>query len=149
MTRSRRIAFTVARVVLGLVFVASGLTGLLGLAPPPEGSPGAVALFQALHATGYILPLLKVTELVGGALVLGGLFLPLGLVLLAPVIVNIVAFHVFVAPAGLPIAAVLVTAALALAWRHRAAFAPLFVMRARAPRSDVPASAPTRTRLAA
>ena len=72
-----------------------------------------------------MLPLLFATQLIGGALLLLGM-VPLGVVILAPVIVHIVAFHVFLAPGGLPLAIVVAALALFLAWTHRWAYRPLF-----------------------
>ena len=51
---------------------------------------------------------------------------PLGVVILTPVIVHIVEFHVFLAPAGLPLAVLVATLAMFLAWTHRPAYRPLF-----------------------
>src|SRR5215831_18531192 len=70
-------------------------------------------------------PVRCATQLVGGALLLLGM-VPLGVVILAPVIVHIVAFHVFLAPAGLPLAVVVAALAMFLAWTHRPAYRPLF-----------------------
>jgi putative oxidoreductase len=85
----------------------------------------AVSFFGALAGTGYMLPLLFAAQVAGGAAVLAGMA-PLGLVILAPIIVNIVAFHLFLAPAGLPLALVVAAAAAFLAWAHRASYAALF-----------------------
>ena len=84
--------------LLGLAFVAFGLMFLLGMVPeqpaPPEGSP--VALFMGAFApTGY-LHFVKVCEVIGGILVAIPLMRNLGLLILGPVIVNILAFHVFI-----------------------------------------------------
>jgi putative oxidoreductase len=129
MTRSKRWFPIVVRLVLGLVFVGSGVAGLLGAKPPaPEGS-AAAAFLQALAATGYMLPLLKLTEFAAGLLILSGRFTALGLVLLAPVLVNIAGFHLFLAPAALPMVALFISAAIYLARVHREAFAPLFRVR--------------------
>ena len=94
---------TAARLFLGLVFTVFGLNFFLHFLPMPAPPPQAGAFEGALFASGYLFPLLKVTEVVTGLLLLGGLLVPLALALLAPVIVNIVAFHLFLAPAGLPI----------------------------------------------
>jgi len=80
---------------------------------------------SALFASGYFFPLLKGTEIVAGVLLLGNRFVPLALTLLAPVLVNIVAFHAFLAPVGLPIPIVLAAGELYLAWSYRDAFAPM------------------------
>ena len=119
----------IARILLGLIFVTFGLNGFLHFLPQPPVPAAAQAFFAALAASGYLLPLLFLTQVVAGALLLLGM-VPLGLVLLAPVIVNIIGFHVFLAPDGLPLAAVVAVLALYLAWAHRDAYAPLFGARA-------------------
>ena len=68
-------------------------------------------------------------QVLGGALVILGL-VPLGLLILAPVIVNIIAFHVFLAPEGLPLAILVAALELFLAWADRKVYAPLFGLRA-------------------
>ncbi len=79
----------------------------------------------ALMKSGYMFPLIKGTETLAGLLLLTNRFAPLALVLLAPVLVNIVAFHAFLAPAGLPLALVLPALEVGLARNHRAAYRPL------------------------
>src|SRR5438132_7666163 len=93
-----------ARILLGLVFFVFGLNGFLHFIPQPpmEGPPAQ--FIGAMLATGYLFPLLKTTEVLGGLLLLSGRLVPLALTVLAPVVVNIVAFHLFLAPSGLPIA---------------------------------------------
>ena len=130
--RVTRYASIGARCALGFVFFASGLAGLLNVLPPPSTPmpEGAMALGVALMKTGYMFPLIKGTETVAGALLLANCFVPLALVLLAPVLVNIVAFHAFLTPGevGLPIG--LLCVELFLAWRYRAAYRPLLTRRA-------------------
>ena len=118
-------ATLIARVLLGLIFVVFGLNGFLHFIQQPEMPQAAIAFFGGLAAAGYMLPLLFGTQVVGGALLLVGM-VPLGLLLLAPVIVNIVGFHLFVAPDGLGVALVVAALETFLAWAHRDAFRPLF-----------------------
>ncbi len=118
-------AVLIARILLGVIFVVFGLNGFLQFLPQPEMPPAAVAFFGGLAASGFMLPTLFGTQLVGGALLLLGM-VPLAVVILTPVIVNIVAFHVFLAPAGLSLAIVVAALALFLAWTHRAAYRTLF-----------------------
>jgi uncharacterized membrane protein YphA (DoxX/SURF4 family) len=118
-----------ARLLLGLIFVTFGLNGFLHFVPQPPVPVPAAAFAGALGATGYMFPLIKVTEIATGLLLLSGRFVPLALVVLAPVVVNIVAFHLFLAPAGLALPFVVLTLGLYLAWTERQAFAPLFVAR--------------------
>ena len=128
-----RHAATGARVLLGLVFFAFGLDGFLHFVPQPDPStmpPGSVALAGAFMASGYMFPLIKGTEVIVGALLLANRFVPLALVLLAPVLVNIVLFHAFLAPAGIGMAIVLVALQLILAWTHRRAYRSVLAARA-------------------
>ncbi len=119
----------VARLLLGAIFVTFGLNGFLHFLPQPPMSGPPAAFAGALAATGYMFPLIKGTEVLTGVLLLSGRFVPLALTLLAPVVVNILAFHLFLAPAGLALPFVVLALGLYLAWTERAAYAPLFVAR--------------------
>ena len=101
---------TVARIFLGLLFVVMGLNGMLHFLPMPSGPmpAGLIAFQHGLDASGYMVPLLFGTQLVAGVLLLVNRFVPLALAVLAPIIVNIVFFHAFLQPAGLPIAILVV-----------------------------------------
>ncbi len=121
---------TVAGLLLGLAFVASGLVLLLEFAPtpppPPEGSPAALFL-GAFAPTGY-LTFVKVCEVVGGLLVAVPRTRNLGLLVLGPILVNIVAFHVFITDGqGLlePMLLGLLALAAYLLWVERRAFGAL------------------------
>jgi uncharacterized membrane protein YphA (DoxX/SURF4 family) len=113
----------IARVLLGLVFVAFGsnfFLHFLGNPPPPPGLAGEY--FHAVSASGYIY-VIGAFQFIGGLLLLIGRFVPLGLTILAAVIVNIWAFHIFLAPAGFGPAIVVTILELFLLWRYRDAFA--------------------------
>src|SRR5262245_61969885 len=87
----------VAGILLGLLFVMSAVTVLFNLVkmpPPPEGSPAGM-FFGAFGPTGY-LKFVKVFELAGGILVMIPRLRNLGLLVLGPIIVNILAFHLFI-----------------------------------------------------
>jgi putative oxidoreductase len=132
MTRPSKLV-TVTRVVLGLLFLFSGLNHLVSLVPMPPMGGDTARFWQGLVQTGYFFPLLGVVEVVAAGLLLWGRLVPVALAILAPVIVNATAFHVALAPQGLPVMVVALAASLLLAWRHRPAFASL--LRARAVRS--------------
>jgi putative oxidoreductase len=116
---------SVARVVLGLVFAVFGANKVLHFLPQPPISGPPADFFGALFATGYMLPLIATTEVAAGLLLLSGRFVPLALTLLAPVIVNILAFHLFLAPSGIAMPIVVLATELYLAWSYREAFAPM------------------------
>ena len=134
-----------ARLVLGLVFFVFGLNGFLHFLPQPHMSGPPAAFLGALVASVYLFPLLKATEVLGGVLLLSGFFVPLALTLLAPVIVNIVAFHLFLAPGNYVVVSVVLASELFLAWTHRAAFAPM--LRARPAAVRTPRLAPVEREL--
>jgi uncharacterized membrane protein YphA (DoxX/SURF4 family) len=119
-----------ARLILGLVFVVFGLNGFLQFLPQPPLPAPALAFVGALGASGYLFPLLKVVEIGAGLLLLAGVFVPFALTLLAPVIVNIAAFHLFLDRSSFAVVGLVLAAEVYLAFVHRAAFAPLFARRA-------------------
>ena len=119
-------ATIVLRILFGLAFVVFGLNKFLHFMPNPQEPPAAMNFFGALVSTGYFIPLLATTEIVSGALLQSGILAPFGLVLLAPVIVNIFMFHLFLAPGGLPMAIVFAALEMILAWQYRWAYAPIF-----------------------
>jgi putative oxidoreductase len=121
----------VARILLGLMFTVFSLNFFVPFIPQPPPPPAAGAFAGAMFATGYIFHLLKVLELASGIALLAGFFVPLALTVLAPIIVNIVFFHAFLAPSGLPIPLVILVLELFLAWAYRDAFAPLLNARAK------------------
>ncbi len=143
MTRLRSKIQPGARILLGLAFFVFGLNGFLHFMPAPAPPPAAAQFGGALLATGYMFPLIKGTEVVAALLLLGNRYVPLALTLLAPILVNIIAFHAFLAPAGIGLGLVLLALELYLAWTYRDAFLPM--LRARtAPREDAPSSARVR-----
>ena len=92
-----------ARIVLGLIYFVFGGMGLgmaLGLwhMPFPPIPPAAQAFMTGIMGSGYFLFLLKITETTCGFLLLTGIAAPLALVIIAPVTINILCFHVFLTP---------------------------------------------------
>jgi len=148
MSTIKRYAPAAARLFLGTVFTVFGFNFFLHFLPmPPPPPSGPVGTFLAgVMATGYLMQLVHAVEIGAGILLLANRFVPLALTLLAPIIVNILGFHLFVAHGGLAIPAAVLAAELGLAWTHRAAFAPMLQARP-APTTglaDRPASAPLR-----
>ena len=96
-----KIAVLVARILLGLVFLVFGLNGFLNFlhAPIP---PGPAGQFVTLLGPTIYMQFVSLVQVVGGLLLLSGQFIPLALILLGPVIVNILLFHISLQPAGLP-----------------------------------------------
>lgn len=114
--------------LLGLVFIVFGLNYFFNFLPNPpmeEGSPPAMFI-GAMYSTGF-LGFVKVLELVGGVLTTIPRMRRLGLLILGPIVVNILAFNVFVAPGGWTQPPVLIVVAFAgfLLWAERKSFGAL------------------------
>lgn len=134
MTRAQFKAKTAARLLLGAIFTIFGLNGFFQFLPaPPPHSGLAAAYLGGLVASGYMIPLIKGTEVVTGLLLLGNRYVPLALTILAPVVVNIVAFHLFLAPASLALPLIITALGIYLAYTERAAFAPVLQARSTEP----------------
>jgi putative oxidoreductase len=101
-----KIASTIARYLLGFIFLVFGLNGFLHFIPQPPPPPGAAGMFfGALYMSHYLVPIFLL-QLIPAILLLAGRFVPLALTLLAPIVVNIFLFHALMQPSGLPIAVV-------------------------------------------
>jgi len=124
-----KIAMLIVRTLMGLLFIFASVSFFLmyyfKLMPMPE-MQGTVKTFNdGLGSVGYFFPLLKTTELLCGIALLVGRYVPLALVMLAPIVVNIFMFHAFVDPTGLPVAVFVNAAEIFLAYYYRDAFGPL------------------------
>jgi uncharacterized membrane protein YphA (DoxX/SURF4 family) len=113
------------RLLLGLVFVVFGLNAFLHFIKQPPPSGQAAAFAGAMFMSGYFY-VVAICQIAGGALLLIGRFVALGLTILGPVIVNIVLFHVFLAPEGLPLASAVLVLEAFLIWSYRERFGPIF-----------------------
>jgi len=123
----------VARILMGLMFFVFGLNGFLHFIPQPKDpmSEGAMALFTGFTKSGYMMPLIFGTQTLVGALLLVNRFVPLALALIAPVIVNIIAFHLFLSPATIAPGIVVLALELYLAWSYRKLYQPMLVFRSK------------------
>lgn len=102
-----KIAALIARIIMGLIFVIFGLNGFLNFIKGPL-PPGLAGQFVGVLMQSHYVWVVAAAQVIGGALVLIGRYVPLGLAILAPVIVNILAFHALLMPAGAQMA-ILVT----------------------------------------
>lgn len=117
-----KIATIIVRVLLGLMFVVFGSNiffHFIPMPPPPASLAGDFS--KALMESHYIY-VVGLLQVIGGLLLLIGRYVPLGLTLLGPVIVNILLFHIFLEPSGLPMAIIICLLFVFLLWRYRDAF---------------------------
>ena len=119
----------IVRVLLGLMFAVFGSNAFLHfLGPIPEMHGQAGAFITALISSRYMNVIAFLQVFGGLCLLLGARFVPLGLTLLGPVIVNIVLYHVFLDPdpRGYPVAIIVSLLALFLLWIYRFKFPAIF-----------------------
>jgi uncharacterized membrane protein YphA (DoxX/SURF4 family) len=124
-----KILTLIARLLLGLTFVVFGLNGFLNflsMGPMPSGLAGQ--FIGALILSHYYW-VVAALQLVGGVLLLVNRFVPLGLVLLGPVIVNIILYHVFLNPVGIGLAIVVTILWFIVFYAHRQYFSGIFLQR--------------------
>ena len=100
-----KLASVIARFLLGLIFLVFGLNGFLHFIPMPPPTGVAGQFISALFVS-HFLSVIFVIQLIGAVLLLVNRFVPLALTLLAPIIVNVLLFHILMAPSGLPLALV-------------------------------------------
>ena len=113
-----------ARLVLGLMFVVFGLNHFIGFIKlPTDGMPPDALAYLGLLTGSGIMNVVKVLEVAGGALLLVGKFVPLGLVILMPVIVNILLYELCLLQKP-GIAVVMAALGVFLIYSYRGVFAP-------------------------
>ncbi|MCC5806010.1 MAG: DoxX family membrane protein [Opitutales bacterium] len=100
-----KIAVIIVRTLLGLLFLFASVAYFFDLVTPPEPEGALREFNEGLAAAGYLLPLVKTVELLCALAFLSGRFAPLAAVVLFPVSLNIFLVHLFLDPAGLPVAA--------------------------------------------
>lgn len=119
---SMKVASTISRYLLGLIFLTFGLNGFLHFIPMPPPTGVAAQFFGALFVSKFYV-VIFLLQILPAVLLLANRYVPLALTILGAVIVNILCFHIFMAPAGLPLALVVTVLWLIMARSVRSAFA--------------------------
>ena len=118
--------FTISRILLGLIFVIFGLNGFLHFIPSPQFG-GVAGQFLGAIFSSHFYVIVFLTQIVGGLLLLANRYVPLGLLLLGPVLVNILSFHFFTSITNLPMALLATVLWFILFFHVRDAFSGVFV----------------------
>jgi uncharacterized membrane protein YphA (DoxX/SURF4 family) len=124
-----KIVALIARVLLGLIFVMFGSNVFLHFLPMTT-PPGLAGQFLTVLFVSKFVYMVSVFQLIGGLLLLVNRFVPLALCILGAIIVNILTFHILIAPEGLPLAIVVTVLWFIVFARVRKAFTPIFAARA-------------------
>lgn len=124
-----KIAALISRILVGLIFTFFGLNGFLNFLPQPPLPPGPAGQFiTALFASHYLY-LIAGVQVISGVLLLVNRYVPLAIVLLGPMLVNILAYHLLMNSMGLAVAAVVALLWCVLAYYYRQHLACIFVQR--------------------
>lgn len=118
-----------ARIILGLVFLIFGLNGFFNFIPMPPPPENMMKFMMAMIDTGYFMKLLKGCEVICGILLLANIFVPLALLILAPICLNIFLLHAFMAPEGLPMAIAILVLGITIAWARCEKFSTVLKMK--------------------
>jgi uncharacterized membrane protein YphA (DoxX/SURF4 family) len=120
-----KIATIIIRVLMGLMFAFASIAFFFKLMKEPEAT-GSVKIFtDGIAASIYLMPTVKVFELICAIAFLSGRFVPLATVVIFPITLNILLFHAFLQPSGLPIAVLLILGDLFLAYYYRHKYKPM------------------------
>jgi putative oxidoreductase len=125
-----KIVALIARILLGLEFLVFGLNGFLLFLPQPPLPPGDMLTFVTVMGKSHYMVPVFALQVIGGALLLIGRFVPLALALLGPVVINILITHIVFLPAGIPPGAIAALLWLVLFYAYRRYFASIFTANA-------------------
>ena len=114
------------RILIGMLLAVSGLNKFFGFMPMPEMTETGMAFMMALVKSKYIMSTIAIVEIIGGALLITNIAVPFALVILAPIVINIFAFHLLLDPAGVGVGVVLMASLGWFAWNRKDRFLILF-----------------------
>ncbi len=126
-----KVATIILRILLGLVFVIFGINKLHSFFPTGGMPTGAASTFIGVMVETKYFAIIGFIEALGGLLLIANRFVPLGLTLLGPIIVNIFLTGLLMDNHGIPMAGAATAVWLFLFWRYKNNFTPLFEAKAK------------------
>jgi hypothetical protein len=121
-----KIVTLIARLLLGLMFLVFGANAFLNFIPMGAMPPGLAGQFMTVLFAAHYFYIVGAIMVFSGILLLANRFVGLGLTLLAPVLFNILVFHVLMNPSGIGLGALATLLWLLVGWEHRVVFEELF-----------------------
>lgn len=115
-----------ARIIFGLLWIIFGLNFFFHFLPQPPPPEAGLKYLGGLMAAPYFFPLLKVTEIVVGVMLLANIAVPLALVVISPIVIQILLYHTILDPSGAALAIVMTALNLFLGIAYLNSFKPLF-----------------------
>ena len=132
-----------SRFLLGLIFVVFGLNGFLHFIPMPPPSGVAGQFIGALFVSKHLL-VVSALQAISGAGYPGvpSWAVPLALTILGPIVVNILLYHVLMAPTGFGLALFVAILWAAVFFSVRSAFTGIFRMQVQIEAASTPQPTP-------
>jgi putative oxidoreductase len=116
----------IVRILLGIILIAFGANKLYSFIPLPQPSPEAADFMESLANTGYVITIVAIFEIIIGLLLLVKKWVPFALLLLIPLSLNILLFHLFMDVPSIGTALLVVVMNGILLYKHRQKYKPLF-----------------------
>lgn len=116
----------IVRLLLGILLVVFGSNKFLNFIPMEAPTGGAADFMNSLNTTGYIFPVVGVLEVFIGLLLLIKKWVPFAVILLAPISINILLFHLFLDIPGVSVALLVTVLNAILIYKHWRLYRPLF-----------------------
>jgi putative oxidoreductase len=124
-----KITTVIVRTLMGLLYLFASIVFLFKLMPQPELTGANKTFMDGIMASVYLMPFIKITELICGLAFVTGFFVPLATVVIFPVTLNILFCNIFISPEGLPMAIPLLLANLFLAYVYRDKYKPMLAVK--------------------
>lgn len=115
----------IVRILLGLILITFGANKLYPVIPLPQPPEDAANFMSSLAATGYVVPVIAIFEIIIGILLLFKKWVPLALIMLVPISLNILLFHLFLDVPSIGIALLVVVMNIVLLYKHKQKYRPL------------------------
>jgi putative oxidoreductase len=126
-----KIATTILRILLGLIYLVFGLDYFFHFIPyQPMHTGAAAALKDGLIGTGYIYPMMKSIQIIGGISLIVNRYAPFSAVMLFPISLNVLLFHTILVPSGWLMGVFLIVPNLFLGYAYRKYYAGMFTKKA-------------------
>ena len=116
----------IVRILLGLILVVFGANKIYSFIPLPSPPEEAGRFMASLAATGYVLTVVAALEIVIGLMLIFRLWVPFALLVLVPISINILLFHLFLNVPAIGTALLVVVLNGVLLYKHRRKYKPLF-----------------------
>lgn len=116
----------IVRILLGIILIIFGANKIYSFIPLPQPPAQAADFIESLSNTGYMLVVVAIIEICIGLMLILKLWVPFALMVLVPISLNILLFHLFLDVPGIAAAIVVVALNAVLLYKHRRRYVPLF-----------------------